>query len=69
MGSPGQEVGLALGSQSPFHAGPGEKWVTLPSCRVQAGAWLPGPGIQDALCPPFPDLAPQVWVIAAKIIS
>lgn len=44
--SPGQEAGLALGSQPPFRAGPGEKRVTLPSCRVQAGAWLLGPGIQ-----------------------
>ena len=69
MGFLGQEVGLALGSQPPFRAGPGEKRVTLPSCRVQAGAWLPGPGIQDTLCPPFPDLVPQVWVIAANIIS
>ena len=38
VGSPGQEAGMALVSQPPFHAGSGEKRVTLPSCCVQAAA-------------------------------
>ena len=45
VGPPGQEAGLVLGSWPPFPAGPGEKHVELPSCHVQAGAWLPGSGI------------------------
>lgn len=54
VGSPGQEAGLALGSQPPFRAGSGEKRVALPSCRVQAGAWLSGPGIQSHPVSPIP---------------
>lgn len=45
VGPPGQEAGLVLGSWPPLPAGPGEKHVELPSCHVQAGAWLPGSGI------------------------
>lgn len=61
----------------------GWRWgLSLPSVQAlvrsgshcQAAVSRLGPGFlgqefNHTLCPPFPDLVPQVWVIAAEIIS